>query len=562
MPEPNVVLGDRYVLTRRIAVGGMGEVWEATDQLLNRGVAVKILKDELRTASTFLARFRAEARHAGRLSHHGIATVYDYGETPDLAFLVMELVRGRPLSELMIEQPALPTLTKLSILSQAADGLHAAHEAGVVHRDVKPGNLMVRDDFTVKVTDFGIARALTSASLTAHGQMIGTPAYVSPEQATGGQVTATSDIYSLAVVAYELFAGHPPFERDTPLALALAHVNDPAPPLPDTVPRGIAELIDSALAKDPSLRPPSAAQFAALLRAEMATLQTAPPGTLPYPEDRSPTPTIVSSSSSTDSVGARTSTLSVPVTDHRDPRRPSNLMLVAFAALLVLMGAAIWTATRPSGVGDARSEASTATNTSAIAVPTETSLADQALSPPPAPTDPLPSQPASTESVATQTLPTQPASTQPVPTEPLPTQPIPTQPIPTQPIATSPPAAPAVTATASDDVGPATESEAVAFVADYYESLAAGEYETTWERLSPQFRDDRNLTYESYVSYWQRTDIELQNLRFVTGPGVDESRVLFEARYDTGSRVIDETDEITLVRQPDGQLIITRQRTV
>jgi serine/threonine protein kinase len=159
MPEPNVVLGDRYVLTRRIAVGGMGEVWEATDQLLNRGVAVKILKEELRTASTFLARFRAEARHAGRLNHHGIATVYDYGETPDLAFLVMELVRGRPLSELMSEQADLPTVTKLSILSQAADGLHAAHEAGVVHRDVKPGNLMVRDDGTVKVTDFGIARA-------------------------------------------------------------------------------------------------------------------------------------------------------------------------------------------------------------------------------------------------------------------------------------------------------------------------------------------------------------------------------------------------------------------
>src|SRR5690606_13489619 len=179
-----------------------------------------------------------------------------------LAFLVMELVRGRPLSALMVEQPALPTMTKLSILGQAAEGLHAAHEAGVVHRDVKPGNLMVRDDGTVKVTDFGIARALTSAPLTEHGQMIGTPAYVSPEQARGDQVTGASDIYSLGVVAYEMFAGHPPFERDTPLAIALAHVNEPPPPLPETVPRRVAELIESALSKDPSMRPASAADFA------------------------------------------------------------------------------------------------------------------------------------------------------------------------------------------------------------------------------------------------------------------------------------------------------------
>ena len=123
---------------------------------------------------------------------------------------------------------------------------------------MKPGNLMVRPDGTVKVTDFGIARALTSASLTDHGQMIGTPAYVSPEQASGGQVTGASDIYSLGVVAYEMFTGQSPFERDTPFAIALAQVNDQPPPLPDTVPRPVAELIGSALAKDPSQRPPSA----------------------------------------------------------------------------------------------------------------------------------------------------------------------------------------------------------------------------------------------------------------------------------------------------------------
>jgi eukaryotic-like serine/threonine-protein kinase len=280
-PEPDVVLGRRYALIRRIAVGGMGEVWEATDTLLGRQVAVKIMKEEFRTAPTFLARFRAEARHAGQLNHPGIAAVYDYGETDAAAFLVMELVSGRPLSELMVQQPALSAPAKLSILAQAADALQVAHEAGVVHRDVKPGNLMVRPDGTVKVTDFGIARALTSAPLTDHGQMIGTPAYVSPEQATGEPVTGSSDIYSLGVVAYELFAGRPPFDRDTPLAVTLAHVEDLPPPLPDTVPTALRELIESTLAKDPKLRPASAARLATQLRQEMAAVDAAPTRVLP-----------------------------------------------------------------------------------------------------------------------------------------------------------------------------------------------------------------------------------------------------------------------------------------
>ena len=163
----------------------MGAVWEATDQLLFRTVAVKILKDELRTTPAFIARFRAEARHAAGLSHPGIATVYDYGETSDVAYLVMEMVPGQTLSELLVGQPELSTKTKLSILVQAAQALRAAHLAGVIHRDAKPGNLMVGPDGTVKVTDFGIARAIGAASLTDTGQVMGTAHYMSPEQATG-----------------------------------------------------------------------------------------------------------------------------------------------------------------------------------------------------------------------------------------------------------------------------------------------------------------------------------------------------------------------------------------
>ncbi|MEO6654117.1 MAG: protein kinase [Ilumatobacteraceae bacterium] len=537
--EPGVLLGSRYVLVRRIAVGGMGEVWEATDSLLDRGVAVKILKEEFRTASTFLARFRAEARHAGQLSHRGIATVYDYGETEDLAFLVMELVRGRPLSELLIEQPALSTVTKLSILDQAAQGLHAAHEAGVVHRDVKPGNLMVRDDGVVKVTDFGIARALTSAPLTEHGQMLGTPAYVSPEQATGGQVTRASDIYSLAVVAYEMFAGHAPFERDTPVALALAHVHDTPPPLPSSVPRRVAELIESALSKDPSSRPPSAGHFAEQLRQEMSATKSDQPSAVVADRDLGLTAPAIVSPSSSGAVVGRTSTLVTPVGARGGGQRnPSVTAAIAFAGLLIVLGAIVWTATRPSGVDEARREPSLATTISAPTVVTQTSP---------------PTQPATTLPATTLPATTLPATTLPATTVPAQTVPLPIVPLPTQ-----PPPAPA----AAIDVNGIGENEAAAFVVDYYEQVAAGDYGTTWELLSPGFRDARNLTFERYVSYWENTTLKLSDLRVVAGPGGDESRVIFDARYDTGSRIVNETDEITLRRATDGRVIITKQRTV
>lgn len=516
----------------------MGEVWEATDTLLNRSVAVKILKEEFRTASRFLDRFRAEARHAGQLSHQGIATVFDYGETPELAFLVMELVRGRTLSELMFDEPALETVTKMSILVQAADALQAAHEAGVVHRDVKPGNLMVRDDGTVKVTDFGIARALTSASLTEHGQMIGTPAYVSPEQARGDQVTGASDIYSLGVVAYELFAGKAMFERDTPLALALAHVNEPPPPLPNTVPRGVADLIESALAKDPSLRPPSAARFAADMRREMAMLKSVPSGTVAQsPQDRGATATNVWPSS-TVSVPDGSSTLLAPVAVHRDFQRQSHprrsyVMVAAVVGLLVVIGTAFWVATRSDDVDDLRTVGSVTTTVGASTVATEVQNSTPS---------PLSTQPLATDPVV-PLLPT----TVPVMTL-LPT----TQPLPT------PVPQPAV----NGEVVQVDESEALAFITDYYDRVSAGDYETTWALLSPEFRNARSNTYENYVGYWERTTIEIGDLKFVPGPGTDVGRVQFAARYTTNSRVIDEIDEITLRREPDGNLTITDQRTV
>jgi eukaryotic-like serine/threonine-protein kinase len=266
------LLGGRYRLSGRIAVGGMGEVWRGTDELLDRPVAVKLLSAAHATDEAFRARFRAEARYAASLSHPNIAQVFDYGETSsdeeapsDLpsggAYLVMELVSGEPLSALIARQERLAPADTLRIVSQAADALSAAHEAGIVHRDIKPGNLLVTTDGTTKITDFGIARAMWAAQashLTQTGMVMGTASYVSPEQATGGTITSASDIYSLGVVAYECLTGTPPFTAETPVAIAVAHMHRPVPPLPDDVPAPVADLVTNMLAKQPEDRPQSA----------------------------------------------------------------------------------------------------------------------------------------------------------------------------------------------------------------------------------------------------------------------------------------------------------------
>jgi eukaryotic-like serine/threonine-protein kinase len=266
----STVLGDRYALTTRIAVGGMGEVWEATDTLLGRQVAVKILRADLVDSPVFLERFRAEARHTAALAHRGIASIFDYGEDHQdgqcVAYLVMELVAGQPLSKVIADRGALPVDMVLSLLAQTAEALHAAHSMGVIHRDVKPGNVLLLDDGTIKVTDFGISRAANSVALTEVGQVIGTARYIAPEQATGGEATPASDIYSLGVVGYEMLAGHPPFTADNAGALAMAHVHQSPAPLEPTVPADVRALIGEALAKDPADRPGDAHAFAVKLR--------------------------------------------------------------------------------------------------------------------------------------------------------------------------------------------------------------------------------------------------------------------------------------------------------
>ena len=260
------VLDGRYALVERIATGGMGEVWRGMDQILGRPVAIKMLSAMHADDEQFRARFRAEARYASSLSHPGITRVFDYGEHSPLGgpYLVMELVDGQPLSEILERYGRLDPNVVLDIVAQAARALDTAHQAGIVHRDIKPGNLLIMADGTTKITDFGIAKAnsLQAVNLTATGIVMGTALYVSPEQATGSPLAGSSDVYSLGVVAYECLSGEPPFMADQPLAIAIMHKHDPVPPLPPDVPRPVADLVYTMLAKTPDGRPETAQHVA------------------------------------------------------------------------------------------------------------------------------------------------------------------------------------------------------------------------------------------------------------------------------------------------------------
>jgi eukaryotic-like serine/threonine-protein kinase len=268
--SPAEVAGGRYTLQERIAAGGMGEVWRATDTSLGRTVAIKLLRENIADDDAFRSRFASEAQHAASLHDPHIATVFDYGDEVDpttgrhTTYLVMELVNGKPLSEL-ITRPIAPDQAAL-LIAQAADGLAVAHAAGIVHRDVKPANFLVTPDGKVKVTDFGVARARGAASVTDTGMILGTPHYVAPEVAEGHEATPSSDLYSLGVVLYEALTATRPFDGETPIAIALAHLRDEPKPLPGTIPPPLRSIVESTMARDPARRPPDAATLAAALR--------------------------------------------------------------------------------------------------------------------------------------------------------------------------------------------------------------------------------------------------------------------------------------------------------
>src|SRR3954471_15659068 len=317
----------------------MGQVWRGCDVLLGRPVAVKVLRSEYTGDPTFLARFRAEAQHAASLSHPNIAAVFDYGEVlaedgsgETLAYLVMELVEGEPLSAVLRREAPLDVPATLSVLRQTGYALGEAHRVGMVHRDVKPGNILVRSDGSVKITDFGIAWSAGSVPLTRTGQVIGTAQYLSPEQAEGKHATPASDVYALGLVGYECLTGHAAFAGENPVTIALKQIREQPEPLSGALPPGVRTLIMRALDKDPDGRYPDGSAFVDAVedtiagRAPTTVEVDRPAAAIPAPSGPGAPPTQV-----TDARAAGHH-ISPPV------RRRRSLALVALALLVLLAG--------------------------------------------------------------------------------------------------------------------------------------------------------------------------------------------------------------------------------
>ncbi|MDQ3878345.1 MAG: protein kinase [Actinomycetota bacterium] len=316
----SVILADRYRLGDKVASGGMGTVFEAIDEKLDRSVAVKFLKEELSSDARFVERFRREARAAAALAHPNIASVYDYGVDSNRHFIVMELVDGRDLSRLLAEERPLDPERSAHIGSQIAAALDHAHKAGVIHRDIKPGNVIVSAGDRVKVTDFGIARAAGDSTLTATGTMLGTAHYISPEQAAGKPAGTASDIYATGVVVFEMLTGSRPFEGESPVAIAMQHATGELPSpssIEPRVPTSFDEVIARATAKDPADRYRDAGDLGVAL---------------------------VAASVRADADGATSDeTLEYSVWpipgDRWDPERIGRIVVVGFVALVLIAGA-------------------------------------------------------------------------------------------------------------------------------------------------------------------------------------------------------------------------------
>jgi eukaryotic-like serine/threonine-protein kinase len=359
MTQASLLLASRYRLDAQIAAGGIGEVWRAQDLVLDRPVAVKMLRPEYAGQPQALARFQAEARQAGSVSHQGIAQVYDYGEVGPTGspYLVMELVNGPSLAEVLATGP-LDAASALDVIAQAAAGLQAAHAVGLVHRDIKPANLVIGPDGQVKITDFGIAYAAGSVQLTRNGLVLGTPAYLAPEQFAGDRASPAGDLYALGVVGYECLTGRRPF-RGEPIEVAAAHRDQPLPPLPAAVPADAAALVAELTAKDPAARPPDAATVAArasqlrdwITGGAPTALAEIARGPVPYPEVTAHPATLVEAQPLT-WYDAHHGPYYRPATRAR--QRPGGrgrrgaLLAAAGVALLAALGAWLLAATMPA----------------------------------------------------------------------------------------------------------------------------------------------------------------------------------------------------------------------
>jgi len=291
------IFNGRYRLDRTIGEGGTATVFAGTDTVLRRRVAIKVLRPQFATDQDFVDRFFGEARHAAKLSHPNVVNVHDVGREGETYFIVMELVEGSTLAEIAREAGRLPEPVAIDYAIQICAGLAYAHRQGILHRDVKPANVLVTRDDVVKISDFGIARAVTAQTIGIPATVMGSVSYISPEQAQGHDVRETADLYSLGVSLYQMLAGRLPFEGDAPVTIAMKHVSDPAPSLAELDPPvspGLRAIVDRLLEKDPAARFVSATDVARALReAREAAARAAPPPTLSVGEPTIVMPTIV-----------------------------------------------------------------------------------------------------------------------------------------------------------------------------------------------------------------------------------------------------------------------------
>ncbi len=264
------ILGNRYEIIEKVGNGGMATVYKAIDKVLKRNVAVKILRDEFTTDEEFIKRFETEAQSAARLTHPNIVSIYDVGVDGNLYYIVMELIQGKTLKEIIVEERGpLPWKWSVNVAIQIASALETAHRNNIIHRDIKPHNIIITEDGIAKVTDFGIAKAVSNSTITAFGTTIGSVHYFSPEHARGGYTDAKSDLYSLGVVMYEMVTGRVPFDADTPVSVALKHMQEePEEPieLNKNIPTSINKIIMKALQKDTNLRYQTATEMLTDLR--------------------------------------------------------------------------------------------------------------------------------------------------------------------------------------------------------------------------------------------------------------------------------------------------------